>query len=201
MGRRPSIDREQVLAIADNIVADRGAAALTIDAVAKAAGISKGGVQSCFGTKEAMISALLDRWVSDYAGDLRAALGGVREVSPDARIAAHVAISLDENADSSARSSALVAGLIQTPEHLGSVQSWYAERFAGLFEGGSSARALRIALLATEGAVLLRHFGLARLDGEQWEILRADIEALVDGTAEGLILDGCKSGMVWKAGR
>jgi len=184
MGRRPSIDREQVLEIAEKIVADRGAAALTIDAVARAAGISKGGVQSCFGTKEAMISAMLDRWVHDYAEDLKTALSNVDDAAPQARVAAHVAISLDEDADSSARSSALVAGLIQNPDHLGSVQSWYAERFAGLFEQRASARALRIALLATEGAVLLRHFGLAKLDDAQWGTLREDIETLVRDVAE-----------------
>ena len=33
MGRRPTINREQVLAIAERIVAERGAAALTIEAV------------------------------------------------------------------------------------------------------------------------------------------------------------------------
>jgi AcrR family transcriptional regulator len=59
MGRRQTIDREKVLAVAEDIVGQRGAAALTIDAVAKAAGITKGGVQSAFGTKEALIAAML----------------------------------------------------------------------------------------------------------------------------------------------
>lgn len=44
MGRQRIIDREKVLEAAEEIVINQGATALTIDAVAKAMGISKGGV-------------------------------------------------------------------------------------------------------------------------------------------------------------
>jgi AcrR family transcriptional regulator len=179
MGRRPSIDRDQVLALAERIVAERGAAALTIEAVASAAGISKGGVQSCFGTKEAMIGAMLDRWFQDYAEGVAAALAG-RQDSPAARLGAHVALSLDDAThESTARSAALVAALLPRPDQLGTVRAWYAARFAGLFEGGEASRPLRLALLATEGAVLLRHLGLAALSPAEWTTLRADIASLL----------------------
>jgi AcrR family transcriptional regulator len=46
MGRYQPVDRDKVLDAAEAILRTRGIAALTIDAVAKAAGISKGGVQS-----------------------------------------------------------------------------------------------------------------------------------------------------------
>lgn len=62
MGRQRSIDRDKVLDTAEEIVATQGAAGLTIDAVAKAMGISKGGVQYCFGSKDALIDAMFDRW-------------------------------------------------------------------------------------------------------------------------------------------
>ncbi|MBS7790915.1 TetR/AcrR family transcriptional regulator [Roseococcus sp. SDR] len=177
MGRRPSINRDQVLALAERIVAERGAAALTIEAVAQAAGISKGGVQSCFGTKEAMIGAMLDRWFQDYAIGLAAELDGQESLA--AHMAAHLALSLDATDDSPARGAALLAALLQHPEQLHAVRAWYAERFAGLFEAGAAGRALRLALLAIEGAVLLRHFGLAQLDAGQWSVLRDDIASLI----------------------
>ncbi len=52
MGRKRTIDRDWVLTVAERIVGERGASALTIDAVANAAGITKGGVQSSFGTRK-----------------------------------------------------------------------------------------------------------------------------------------------------
>lgn len=187
MGRRPTINRDDVLAAAERIVAERGASALTIEAVASASGISKGGVQSCFGTKEALIAAMLERWQQEDAAAMAAALAG-REDSPAARVRAHVALSLDDAAtDSTERSAALVAALLPHPEQLDAVRAWYAGRFAGLFEAGEAGRAPRLALLATEGAVLLRHLGLARLSPEEWAVLRADIAALL---ADGPCGDG-----------
>lgn len=50
MGRRRTIDRDQLLDAAEAVIAREGAAGLTIDAVAKEMGITKGGVQYCFGT-------------------------------------------------------------------------------------------------------------------------------------------------------
>lgn len=64
MGRQRIIDREKVLEAAEEIVINQGATALTIDAVAKAMGISKGGVQYCFGNKDALIDAMFERWAS-----------------------------------------------------------------------------------------------------------------------------------------
>ncbi len=66
MGRQRIIDREKVLEAAEEIVINQGATALTIDAVAKAMGISKGGVQYCFGNKEALIDAMFERWGQSY---------------------------------------------------------------------------------------------------------------------------------------
>lgn len=43
MGRPRSIDRDKLLDMAEKIVGKDGPAALTIDAVARAAGITKGG--------------------------------------------------------------------------------------------------------------------------------------------------------------
>ena len=66
MSRPPSIDRGQVLDAAEAIVVQRGAAELTLDAVAQAVGVSKGGIQSCYGTKDKLIAALVQRWEGHY---------------------------------------------------------------------------------------------------------------------------------------
>lgn len=184
MGRRPTIDRDHVLDLAERIVAERGAAALTIDAVASAAGISKGGVQSCFGAKEALIRAMLERWFEEYAAGVASTLAG-RDAGLEAHVRAHVDLSLDDVGESPARAATLVAALLQSPEQLGSIRAWYAERLSSLFEAGEAGRALRIAFLATEGAVLLRHFGLAALSPDEWTTIRADIVDLLSAAAEG----------------
>ena len=183
MGRQPTIDRNRVLDVAERLVGERGAAALTIDAVASAAGISKGGVQSCFGTKETMIAAMLDRWFKEYAADIETFLAG-RTDSMSARVTAHADVSLNTVGDSAQRAATLVVSLLQSPEQLGAIRDWYADRFEGLFAAGDAARHLRLALLATEGAVLLRYFGLAEISPQEWTMIRSDLRALIDGSTD-----------------
>lgn len=51
MARPRTIDRERVLKSAEQLVQRAGATAMTLEAVAKEAGITKGGLQYCFGSK------------------------------------------------------------------------------------------------------------------------------------------------------
>lgn len=181
MGRRATIDRDQVLDVAERVVVERGAAALTIEAVAVAAGISKGGVQSCFGTKDAMIGAMLDRWMREYATSLDAVLAGREGLAE--RVAAHVAVSMDEPEANVARAAALVASVLQNDGQMALARAWYAEQLSGLFDADGKHSALRTAMLATEGAMLLRYLRLAEFSPSEWATLRADIMTLIDARA------------------
>jgi AcrR family transcriptional regulator len=177
MGRRQTIDREHVLEVAEQIVASQGAAALTIDAVAKAAGITKGGVQSCFGTKEAMIAAMLKRWMSD--DDRRFAEAAGSNPALVDRILAHVETTHQHDDAGHARAASLLAVLLQTPEHLADVRRWYERRTEGLQTDDAEARYARLAFLATEGAFLLRFLGLLSIDQETWNNIFVDIRKLI----------------------
>lgn len=182
MGRRKVIDREMVLEAAERIVGTSGASGLTFEAVATAAGITKGGVQSCFGSKEALIDALLRRWGALYAADV------ARRVAPDAdplaRARAHVRSTAEADDAASARAAGLLAALLQSPEHLGWIRGWYAERFRDLdaIEGTEGDRA-RVAFLAAEGLFFLRHLGLADMGRTAWERHFEEVAALLASDA------------------
>ena len=66
MPRPPSDIPDRVLDAALFIAADEGASSLTIDAVAKAAGVSKGGVLHHFKTKDALVRGLVERLVLQF---------------------------------------------------------------------------------------------------------------------------------------
>ncbi|MBI1308455.1 MAG: TetR family transcriptional regulator [Proteobacteria bacterium] len=59
---RPS-NREQILDAAEKVAVDSGAAHLTLDAVAAAAKVSKGGLLYHFKDKDAMLAALVERYM------------------------------------------------------------------------------------------------------------------------------------------
>jgi AcrR family transcriptional regulator len=176
MGRRRTIDRDKVLEVAEDIVSASGAAALTIDAVAKAAGITKGGVQSCFGTKEALVAAMLDRLMVAQQQRFEELAGSVP--SRLARIAAHVRSTQEDVDSSNGRAAGLLTILLQSPRHLDQTMAWYRDRSGGLAVSGESERKARLAFLAAEGAFFLRFFGLMPMSRETWNDIFDDVADL-----------------------
>jgi|HigsolmetaAR202D_1030399.scaffolds.fasta_scaffold01719_14 AcrR family transcriptional regulator len=69
---KPSL-RERILEAADQVARERGVANLTLDLVAEQANVSKGGLLYHFTTKEALLTALVDRAIERYRAHLRAA--------------------------------------------------------------------------------------------------------------------------------
>lgn len=61
MGRKRSIDQQSILDAGEAVVAREGATSLTLDAVAKQAGISKASVIYDYKTKQALIEAIVER--------------------------------------------------------------------------------------------------------------------------------------------
>lgn len=183
VGRPRSIDRSALLDAAEDIVARDGAAALTIDALARAVGVTKGGVQYAFGTKEALIRAMIDRWEEGYAASVRALVGD--DPTPVAAIRAHVETTRDTPAADHARSAAILSSLLRSPEAMETTRRWYRERLSGLDMADPAHRTARLAFLATEGAYLLRFFGLIDMDDASWNAIFKDIGTLRPDMAGG----------------
>lgn len=175
-GRPRSIDRDKVLDAAEEIVAQAGAAGLTFDAVAKAAGITKGGVQYCFGTKENLIAAMITRWGEGFEAEVAAVAGP--DPSPRRLILGHVTATRNSDEADHSRAAVLMTALLQSPEQVAANRDWYNARLAGLDLNRAGDRQLALALLAGEGAFLLKAFGLIDLDPKTWTQLFDDILAL-----------------------
>ncbi|MFC7715316.1 TetR/AcrR family transcriptional regulator [Nonomuraea recticatena] len=69
---RPS-SRERLLDAAAEVLLTDGAESLTLEAVAKRAGVSKGGLFYHFPTKQAMVAAMVDRLTSAFDAALAGA--------------------------------------------------------------------------------------------------------------------------------
>lgn len=67
---RPPLAREKVLDAFEQILIEEGERSATMDATARAAGVSKGGLLYHFGTKEALESAIIDRLQTLVAEDV-----------------------------------------------------------------------------------------------------------------------------------
>lgn len=64
--KQPDRVRTQLLDVVQTLVATEGPQAVTLDAVARQAGVSKGGLQHHFPSKQALLEALSDRLFEDF---------------------------------------------------------------------------------------------------------------------------------------
>lgn len=176
-GRPRTIDRNHVLDMAERIVVEGGIPALTMDAVALAAGVTKGGVQYCFGTKDGLMKAMIARWSDAFDADVSLQQqGGDDAIS---HIAAHIRVTRKSDAEDDSRFAAMMASLIPNSDYLNETRSWYRKQWDGLDVSTVEGRKARLAFIANEGAFLLRSFNFFSLSEEEWQSIFDDIEALL----------------------
>jgi len=173
MGRPRKIDRDKVLDAAEAVVGDVGAAALSIDAVAKAAGITKSGVQYCFGTKQQLIDAMFRRWETEFAEEVAELVG--TDPDPITFIRGHIEATMRTDEVENARSAVLMAALLQTPEQRQRAQEWYRQRMKEIDVSTERGRRTRLAFLASEGLFILRCCGLMDVSEADWVSAYKDI--------------------------
>lgn len=171
MGRKPSIDKARLLEAAEQIIATRGAAALSFDAIAKAAGVSKGGVQGAFGSKEALLVALYDYLDSGYDERLRHA----REAGA-APVEAYIDAVLSAEDSVNQRVAALSVAMTQEPDSRDCLSKWYAESFPALNAETAEGRQEILRLCALEGAMMLQSMKLLPLDEKGWSDVLTDLK-------------------------
>jgi AcrR family transcriptional regulator len=163
--------RERVLDAAYAVAERSGVAALTLEAVATEAGVSKGGLLYHFPSKEALLAGMVD----GLCGTFRDLAGAAAQADPDplGRSArAYLAASAGDMWHSS-RWTALVGALALSP---GLLDAWRALLLAGRAadeEEGTDAAAAVIARLAADGMWLWGVLGLPGPDPE----LKAEVLA------------------------
>lgn len=179
LGRPRTIDRDKVLDAAEAVVAQTGAAGLTIDAVAKAAGITKGGVQYCFGTKEGLLSAMLDRWCEAFDRDIAALRA--EDSGPLAHVRAYIEAGRKSDEEESSRSAVMLATLLQNSDQLEASRHWYHQQLKDVDPTTEEGRKARLAFIAAEGVFFLRTFRLLELNDKEWRSVYEDILGLLPG--------------------
>jgi AcrR family transcriptional regulator len=169
--------KQRLLDAAATVVRRDGARALTLDAVAAEAGVSKGGLLYHFGAKRELLDAMLDGWLAEFAAEIEAAKEG--------RGFAHGYVRASDMSGWAAAERAtefgLLAAMVDEPGALERVRARYAawqEQLAG--ESGDPVRAT-VARLAADGLWLNDLLGLAPPAGKLREQVMARMLALADG--------------------
>nr|WP_280924982.1 MULTISPECIES: TetR/AcrR family transcriptional regulator [unclassified Ciceribacter] len=179
VGRKRVIDQQAVLDAAERVVGRDGAANLTIDAVAKEAGINKASVLYDHKSKQALLEAVVDRaFERDNAHHF-----GIEEqlADPDdrairGRILAAAAPPPEEFRAVALNLSAALA--LDATLRL-KMQENQARTIARIMETSASARGALLAYLALEGLKFLEHLDFHHFPREERDRLLREINWLV----------------------
>ena len=160
--------KTELIKAAAAVIRRDGAQALTLEAVAAEAGVSKGGLLYHFKSKRELLDGLVERWLDDFQHDLDAS-----ETSfPKGYVKASDGAKAEE--------AGLLAALVADPAVLTKVRERYAtwqDRVAT--EGGDPVEAT-VARLAADGLWLADLLGMAPPTGELRERVLARLLELCD---------------------
>ena len=154
IAQRPAA-RDRLLDAAERLVLEMGAGHLTLDAVAKFAGVSKGGLLYHFPSKDALLEAMLTRHVNDVEAQVAArvaAHGG--KPSRVARFRERVQVLLELRPERRQLGAAVLAASADNPALMARCRAGYRELVEelGKLPGGFERSAL--VLLAVDGLLL-----------------------------------------------
>ncbi len=169
--------RGTVLDAAERVVRERGAARLTLDEVAAAAGLSKGGLLYHFASKEALIEAMVARLVEKFADIVARVAAGERGGKTE--LQAYVDACFSPEAEGiEAVGQALVAALANDLKLLRPLREHYRRAFDALRRSnGDFARGAAV-LLAVEGLFFMKILDMLPLDGGETAAVATALHAL-----------------------
>lgn len=167
--------RRAILQAASRVTKEQSATALTLDAVARAAGVSKGGLLYHFPNKEALIQGMLRQYFDDFNTRLTQLLEQEQDDTPGRWLRAYVKACFSEPLSDVSLITAGLAAVASIPQLLHIAHEEYAAWQQHAVEDGITSQTALLVMQATDGVWFSETFGLniheAALRSEIMEML------------------------------
>jgi AcrR family transcriptional regulator len=168
--------RNAVIQAALAIIARDGPGRLTLDAIARESGISKGGLMHQFRTKAAVLKALLEHQIEhheafarDYLG--KSGLGKSGSSQSEPNLAVQIATAREAIAQPHSVAFAILGAVAEEPGFLSVVRESNAKKIEGIKAEAADPELAMLRWEAAYGLTLTAMFGLCPLSGEERERL------------------------------
>ena len=171
--------REAILNAAEEVVLEVGAAHMALDAVAKKAGISKGGLIYNFPTKEALLHAMVTRLI-ERSEAARARERAKLPEGPAREIKAHVLSLLNPSPKDERVSAALLAAAAHDPQLVAPSRDARKAIFDEFAASGLTPERTAVIMLATDGLWLTELLGASPFNRRQRKGIIAELLRLAD---------------------
>lgn len=177
-----------MLDAAEDVVLRDGIGRLTLDAVAKEANLSKGGLMHHFPTKDALIDAMVrrkgDGWRQEYERAIEAEAPG-----PGRVLRALVRLCMSDTVtdqDDCRRCFVLVAALVHDAKHVGAMREVHRDLVARIEADGLPPGLGEAVHLAMNGLWFDRMFGLTEFTPEKLGQIKRALDGVVKAGAAGV---------------
>lgn len=176
----------RILDAAERIVQARGVTALTLEAAAREAGVSKGGLLYHFASKEALLAGLLGRLADRVAAEFEAVLDA-QPPHPARTTRAILAWTFDDPhmvCEQHQRAAAVfLAAFHHDPALLDPIRRVFADIRARLRQDALPPGHALAIMAAGDGLFMGRIFGMYAMDAEELAAMRAALERLAEPQA------------------
>jgi AcrR family transcriptional regulator len=167
-----------MLQAAEAVVLEEGAGNLTLDAVARRAGVSKGGVIYNFHSKDALLEAMVDRLIEHSIAAHQTAIDRMPD-QPGRALRAYVQNSLRTPDENDRVSGALLAIIANSPQLLAHIAAYFLKRFQQVSADVPMERAALVHM-ATEGLWMMELMQTSPLSKAQRTKLAKELLRLCD---------------------
>ena len=175
--------REKLLVAAERITLRDGAVKLTLDAVAREAGISKGGLLYHFSNKEALIRGMMERLLGRFDSAVEERAGDSEEPGRWTRAFVEATFAPEEGElDTSA---GLLVAVANDPKLLEPVRESFGSWQSRIEDDGLDPALSTLVRLAADGLWMADLFGLAPPEGELREQVTRKMLEMTRNPSEG----------------
>lgn len=170
--RQGTETKELICEAAKTILREEGGEHLTFDRIARVADMSKGTLMYHYGSKNALMEELMERYRDRLAK--RLSLGMIEAEMIESKVKDPMVAGFfewyrtfhEEDASNTAYGLSILALSVKNDRMLKVLQDWYEELFDGLRDSKAGVDGL-IAVLALEGLFFLRHFRMDMIGDEE----------------------------------
>jgi len=159
--------RDIVIQAALAIIARDGARRLTLDAIAREAGISKGGLMHQFRTKEAVLKALLEYQAEYFDKFAQQYMTQAGATSPEPHLATQIAVSREAVITQQSVAFAILGAISEEPGLLSMFKEIDASKMAAIRAEAADPDLAILRWYAAKGLLLNALFGLCPLADEE----------------------------------
>lgn len=160
--RTPQATRDLIVEAASQLVIAQGSTHLTLEAVAKQAGVSKGGLLYHFASKDALVQGMVQHLLDGFTAKITAHHRG--DPAAGGWLRGYLHATFDDSEDDHLYSGALLAAIGTNPDLLDPVRAAYAEWQKRIEDAGLDPVLATLIRLAIDGLWYAELFNIGKLD-------------------------------------